>query len=101
MFGRNVSQQQTLPVVETMEARRMLSATVVDGTLMVSGTSDSDVIQFSLNARGDQVKVAVNGDVTKFDIADLVRVSASGRGGHDKIRMSDKYGDVLLKARFS
>src|SRR5687767_14161177 len=103
MFGRNASQQQfesaTLPVVEAMEARRMLSATVVDGLLVVAGTNGDDVISFSLNATGTKIKVSVNGESDAFRLADVLRISASGKDGHDKIRMSDNNGVLEFKAR--
>ena len=103
MFGRNTSQEQfesaTLPVVEAMEQRRMLSATVVDGLLVVAGTSGDDVITFSLNATGTKVKVSVNGESDAFRLSDVLRISASGKAGHDKIRMSDNNGVLELKAR--
>jgi Ca2+-binding RTX toxin-like protein len=101
MFERHETEIRSavLPAIETMEERRMLSATVVDGLLVVAGTNGDDVISFSLNASGSKVKVSVNGDSDAFRLSDVLRISASGKDGHDKIRMNNKNGVLEFKAR--
>lgn len=100
---REVVGNAVAPVMERMEERRLLSAsvTLVDGDLIVAGTSRADEVEFFLNHDGTKVKVDLNGERFSFDVADVDRLVCTLKGGDDTVGMSDKNGvlDLMLKAR--
>ena len=106
MFSENASNSNAIesaigPVVEAMENRRLLSVTLVDGVLMVGGTDNSDAIELALNCDGSKVKVTVNGEVHKFDLDEVEQIRASGKGGHDKIKVRRRGDDLDVKVKMS
>ena len=71
-------------VVEHLEGRVLLSASLRGGTLSVAGTRGDDEITVALN--GASVDVTVNGEVRSFEAARVTRgIRADGRAGDDAI----------------
>jgi Ca2+-binding RTX toxin-like protein len=69
--------------METLESRRMLSATLTNGLLsVVTGDGDDDVtVGFGL---GRSVVVTENGATTSFAMGDVTKIEVSTGGGNDK-----------------
>lgn len=87
------------PVLEALEGRRLLSATLgTDGMLDVAGTKTHDVIRVSLNASdATQLDVTVNGTTSTFDLASVTAgVRVNGGKGNDDIRVDETNGAVSL-----
>src|SRR5688572_19247326 len=96
-------EQAVAPVaIEQLETRALLSAsvTLVDGDLIVAGTSSDDQVEFFLNHDGTQVKVDLNGERYSFDRDEVDRLIATVKGGADVVEISDRNGtlDIVLKA---
>lgn len=85
-------------LLETLDSRRLLSAAVVDGTLLVVGTDHADTISvaYATYAQGvTGVKpftpyyvVTVNGKVSKFNADGIERVEVHARGGDDFVNLA-------------
>lgn len=87
------------PVLEALEGRRLLSATLgTDGVLDVAGTKSHDVIRVSLNASdATQLDVTVNGTTNTFDLASVTAgVRINGGKGNDDIRVDETNGAITL-----
>lgn len=69
--------------VESLEGRRMLSASLADGVLTVNGTAGADTISFELVLT--DVVVTDNGVVTRFAAAAVTSIVVSTGAGHDSI----------------
>src|SRR3954471_3054010 len=95
---RNVSN-----AFEQLESRRLLSATLEDGVLMVSGTNHSDKITLRLNHDDtSKLDVSVNGEVTQFAVADITGgVKMYGKNGKDHMMVSETEGAITLGVTMS
>lgn len=84
-----------------MEERRLLaaSATLVDGTLIVAGTSGDDEVRFYMNRTGDKVKVDINDQTYAFNADDVERLRARLKGGDDFLKMWSVNGAVELELK--
>src|SRR3954464_4894927 len=84
--------------LESLEGRRLLSASIVDGVLVVEGTQQSDRMAISLDHDDHtKVDVVVNGETSMFALADITGgVSMNGMGGKDKMNVVEDEGPVML-----
>src|SRR5215207_9981152 len=82
-----------LAVFEILENRRLLSAAVVDGVLVVVGTDADDYISVAHDA--DNVYVNDNGTVSMFPRGSVQSVSMSGLAGNDTLQVVDDNGDFF------
>jgi hypothetical protein len=88
---------QPPPLVEGLEGRLFLSATLRGGMLAVAGTAGDDAITVTLN--GASLDVAVNGRVDSFDAARVTRgIRVDGRAGDDVITLG---ATVAVPARLT
>lgn len=71
--------------VETLEQRRLLAASLVDGVLLVTGTSRDDTIVLSTNDSGSKVFVTDNTKTYAFTATSIDRIKISSRSGDDRI----------------
>lgn len=69
--------------LESLEARRTMTAELIGTTLMIHGTPGDDVIVVSKAA--DQIKVRVNADIYSFASASVANIEAYGETGNDSI----------------
>lgn len=89
--------------LEPLESRRLLSASLNAGQLVVTGTDQRDVIVFSLSP-GDSSRLLVrmNGQAHAFDVAGITRgVVATGGNGYDSITVDERAGQILLSCTLS
>src|SRR5688500_8957445 len=82
-----------LAVFEVLEQRRLLSAALVDGVLVIVGTDADDVIAVSHDA--SNVFVNDNGVMSTFDRAAVQSVSMSGMDGNDTLQVLDDMGEFF------
>jgi Ca2+-binding RTX toxin-like protein len=94
---------QALPVFQSLEERRMLSASVEAGVLTVAGTDANDTITVGLNATDNtKLDVNVNGTITSFALlnadttAAITGIKVSGGNGDDKINVDQTNGGIAL-----
>jgi hypothetical protein len=80
-----------------LEARQMLSVSVVRGALMIDGTSGDDTITVSRNpiSKG-QLRVSINGLLNGVDSVGLKRINISALEGNDLILIDQSQGAITL-----
>jgi Ca2+-binding RTX toxin-like protein len=91
------AQWQRPLLVEMLEARQMLSVSVVRGALMIDGTSGDDTITVSRNpvSKG-QLRVSVNGLLNGVDSVGLKRINISALEGNDLVLIDQTQGAITL-----
>jgi Ca2+-binding RTX toxin-like protein len=86
-------------VVEMLDARRLLSASLVGNVLRIGGTEGEDRI--SVAASGTFINVLAvdfNGAPTYFSIADVQRVQVRAYGGDDVVRIDSSLDMLSLRS---
>jgi Ca2+-binding RTX toxin-like protein len=89
---------------ESLEGRRLLSASLVEGVLSVEGTAEADEIVVSLNTSdpaASMLDVKINGEVSSFALADVTSLRISGGNGADVLTIDESGGAVMLAAELS
>ena len=74
--------------IETLEQRRLLSVSLVEGRLEVRGGSGADAITIDFTNEGNRVAVFDNGKIRRFDRTDIGQIIILGRGGNDAITLN-------------
>jgi Ca2+-binding RTX toxin-like protein len=74
-------------MLESLERRRLLSAVLDDGVLLIGGTNGDDQIGLRIDAidNVESVQVNLNGDSSIFRLADVSRVVINANAGHDLV----------------
>ena len=73
---------------ETLESRRLLSSSLVNGLLTVNGTAGNDTI--SLSVSGSNIQVSQTGSVTKnFATSSVQKILINALGGNDKVTVAN------------
>src|SRR4051794_300476 len=77
---------------ENLEARQLLSVSLVSGILTVKGTTGEDSVVVSLvNGDATKVDIAVNGVHNNFDFSSVVKVVVYGGDGNDLIKVDNSF----------
>jgi subtilase family serine protease len=85
------------PLLETLEARQLLSVSVIHGALTVNGTSGDDSITVSRDpVTKGMYRVSVNGLLNSVDGVRLKRINISGLEGNDLILIDQSQGVISL-----
>ena len=85
-------------VLENLESRRMLAASVDGVVLRVDGTANDDTITVAAGGtNGSHVVVRINGERQAFRAANLTRIRIEGAGGGDNIKVTFTEGDLLQR----
>src|SRR5688500_8438244 len=79
-----------LAVFEVLEDRRLLSAAVVDGVLVVVGTDADDYIMVSQDET--HINVSDNGVMSSFERGSVASLNISGMAGNDTLQVMDDTG---------
>src|SRR5690606_17729154 len=82
--------RETRFTMEAMEARRMLSITLMAGDLVVTGTNRHD--QIEVTASPERVTVSLNGEFASFAHEEVYSITLDGGRGHDVLRVNDPDG---------
>ena len=87
-------------LLESLERRRLLDATIVDGVITVTGTNRGETISLDtmpLYSTGNstqyqlRVRVGYKGDVHYFFFNGIRRIEVNGLGGNDRIEMPERF----------
>jgi len=81
-------------VVEELESRRMLSASVSGGLLRVVGTKHADVIEVTRS--GSSIDVVINGVSKVFSASGISGLVLKGAGGNDLVQNRTSLPALLL-----
>src|SRR5947207_11459271 len=81
------SETAMIPIFEPFEQRRMLSASVFDGTLVVVGSKHGDSICVGMDSDSGKLVLEVNGRSRSFDPAAISGVKIYGGNGSDDIEV--------------
>ena len=95
--NENAAPHRPAAAAETLEGRRLMSATTVFGALIVTGTDGPDTVVVSMNARhANKVDVTINDAPAKsFNVNRVKRgVHVLGLGGDDTLVVDDSNGFV-------
>jgi hypothetical protein len=85
------------PLLETLEARQMLSVSVVNGALIITGTSGDDTITVSRDpVTKGQLRVSINGLLNGVDGVGVNRINISALEGNDLILIDPSQGEIAL-----
>lgn len=71
--------------IEKLENRKLLSAAIVNSTLLVGGTEAADHVTVTID--GDVATAMVNDETSTFDTTDFVAVDIRAGGGDDMISL--------------
>src|ERR1051325_366036 len=77
--------------LDLLEARRHLSADLVDGLLRVNGTANADSITVTLHSH--EFRVSINGTATTFNAHKVQQLKVRGFAGNDTI---DLFGRINI-----
>ena len=84
-------------LIETLEGRRMLSVSVLNGALIVNGTPGDDTITVSLDpVTKGMFRVSVNGLLNGVDAVGLKRINISSLEGNDLVLIDQSAGKITL-----
>src|SRR6187431_1997329 len=86
------------PVIELLEQRRLLDATLVDGVITITGTSGADIVIVSIDPLDRRSVLVQLNDATgqSFKLIDSTAISIDTFEGNDRIGFDPVRGDVLL-----
>src|SRR6266550_6078968 len=99
-------QRKTIPdpFCQPLENRLHLDATLTNGLLMATGTSDNDTIAVSLLHEGSaphvkpaQIQVNINGVITTFNLTSISRIELHGLEGNDHLLVNESGAPFPLK----
>jgi|GEM_PF-4336506 len=90
--------KSTLPLIEGLETRRLLSASVghLDhhGMLKINGTGKDDIITIRMDDhQADQMDADVNGKQSTFQASQVKRIRVSTSGGNDHVTIDSSISD--------
>jgi len=90
--------KSSLPLVEGLETRRLLSASVghLDhhGMLKINGTGNDDLITIRMDDHlVDQIDVDVNGKQATFQASQVKKIRVSTGGGNDRVTVDSSISD--------
>lgn len=75
-------------LLETLELRTFFNATLVNGTLQVTGTDAAETINIDLNAN-NQIVATVGGSASQFDATQVTGITVDALGGDDVVNVAD------------
>ena len=81
-------QRALAAVIEPLESRRLLSASISNGVLVVAGTSANDSIYISTPDGGTTVRLQINRAKQSFSATAFTAISVSGGDGNDYVSVS-------------
>jgi len=84
----------TQPLVESLEQRRLLSASLHGGLLAIKGTAAGNDIQIEVNH--SNIVVTMDGSSKTFRLADVRRIKAMGGKGNDDIHFNRAGGKLSV-----
>src|SRR5215204_175535 len=84
-----VIDEATRPVLEPLESRTLLSVSVDNGTLNITGTDAADYIQVRPAKDRALLKVIFNSEISFFNKADVTAIHVDAGAGDDTVMISE------------
>src|SRR4051812_15541926 len=85
---------------DSLESRRLLTASLAAGVLTVGGTGGDDVIEvFRARSNINKLNIVVNGELTQFVLKDVAYLNIRGFDGKDKITLSKSIADIAIATK--
>ncbi|MGE5612557.1 MAG: calcium-binding protein [Bacillota bacterium] len=84
-----INRSQT-PCLESLESRRLLSASVRGGTLLVTGTPGDDTITIDYNKQKSLYQVSINQSVQTFNAKAVKAISVDAGNGNDRVTVTPR-----------
>src|SRR5438128_2016329 len=78
------------PLLQSLEPRRLLSASLSGGQLNIDGTGRSDDITVDIDSSG-LISVNINGSVSSFDQSAVDSIRVRGLSGNDYISLTGRF----------
>src|SRR5438046_3007554 len=75
----------TRPIIETLESRTLLSASLSDGLLTITGTEAADSITVRNTKFADTLKVTINKHNSFFTTSAVSGIVVNALGGNDRV----------------
>jgi Ca2+-binding RTX toxin-like protein len=86
------------PMIESLDARRLLSAAVNDGILTITGTEGDDTINFWFPALNpDRIVVQVNTSEDSFERAGISLIRVLSLDGDDRVSPLNRGGQIDIR----
>src|SRR4051812_14112559 len=86
------------PLIESLESRRLLAATLVGTQLNVDGSNTrSDSITVDIDDAGT-IAVSINGRESEFSADDVATLRVRGLNGNDRIELTGQFDDFDILA---
>lgn len=89
-LGNGVLRRAALPVMESLEERQLLSATLHHGNLVVRGTQGDDTILIAPARNSPRFEVTINGKRSSFARAGVRKLTVLGGRGDDIITIAKR-----------
>lgn len=74
-----------MSLIESLESRRLLSASLNGRELWIQGTGRADEINVWLNKAGKRIVTSVNGNERTFALKSVGEIEIDARGGNDRV----------------
>src|ERR1051326_4027881 len=84
---RRELERATRHIIEDLEDRTFLSASIIDGVLNIVGTEQADTVLLQPGKSKSQLRVEVNGGAQLFPFADFSTIKLDLLGGDDILRV--------------
>src|SRR3954470_10732038 len=93
--NRRITPMSLTPIgsIESLESRTLLSSGITAGTLLVQGTSGSDLITIKIQLASDhtkQLRAVVNGNVLTFNLTGVHAIQVEALQGDDQVYIDTK-----------
>src|SRR5438477_7540345 len=99
-FWRYTMTASRLHSMEFLEARRLLSISLVNGDLTVKATSGDDMVVIDSNDNPLRINVRVNSTIRHFNTIDVNRIIVNGLAGRDAITIESTVGATILTSLY-
>src|SRR5438045_1242670 len=81
--------------IESLEPRRLLSASLVGAQLNIDGTGRGDNITVDIDDAG-LISVNINGKSSEFNQSDVDTLRVRGLSGNDRIELTGRFDDFNI-----
>ena len=92
--SNNARRNRTTGMMENLEPRQLLTVSLSNGVLTITGTNAADRIEVQRRADDGEVRVELNGQETEFPIGSVTRVVMNGLAGNDFLEYSGRDGGL-------
>ncbi len=76
-------------MIDTLESRRLMAATLANGVLTVTGTNGNDIIELDRKT-ATELKVEIGTSEQKFDFTKITRIVVNALGGNDIVEVNQR-----------